>query len=292
VDDICNVVWAKLGSVPPKVQSISTVLIAVCFGLASITDDGWATAWLVLALASSAITVILALAAESRREALEDELKRLKSTHSELNRKHLQCASEMETAARQASDIKDEEWAKYVDHLCYDRLNILLHAISECFTSTITSERSANIKSARTAIVHATADLVGNSDQGTRANIFKLTEDDEGEVMLPEKYWGRGRKSVREFRPNSETFKAAKRKESRFVSVADPDDSDEKLDYETYLTYPIEDGTGQLYGLLTVDCLKAGELAIEPDRGKMSVLAAMLGLTYQAEGLRITSIST
>lgn len=290
--DISSVVWRKLGSVPPKVQTVGTALIAVFFGLLSVTDGYWALGSLVFGLITSVCVVALALAAESRRETLEADLHELTIKHEQLEETHLRCTSELEHAARQASDLKDEEWAKYVDHLCYDRLNPLLRTISECFTSTITSERKAMIMVARTAIVVAAADLVGNSDQGTRANIFKLTEDNDGEVMLPENYWGRGRKSTREFRPDSEAFKAAKRKESRFVSVTDPDESDEKLDYETYLTYPIEDGMGRLYGLLTVDCLKAGELAMQPDRGKMSVLAAMLGVTYQAEGLRITSIST
>lgn len=283
--EIWSVVWEKLGSVPAKIQTVGTLVVAALFGLVSIAEGAWASAAFALGLITSVVLAALALAKESSREAVEQQLTDLQAVHA-------QCSSEMEAAARRASDDKDEQWSEYIDFLCRDRLNLLLHKLSECFTSTIAHERQAKIATARTAILHATPDLVGNSDKGTRANIFRLTEDENGEVMEPEASWGRGPRSIREFRPDSETFKAAKRKESRFVAVTDPDSSDEKLDYETYLTYPIEDGTGQLYGLLTVDCLKVGELAMNPDRGKMSVLAAMLALTYRAEGLRITSIST
>lgn len=281
--DIGKLIWAKLGTAPSWIQTYGAPAAALLIGFAPMMSFRLRVGAIVLAVAISLTIAAVAGAKESRVEQLEQDLKDLQEAHA-------QCPSEMEDAARKVADAKDEDYADYIAFLCQDRLALLLHQITACFSSSSLRERRAKISSARTSILNATADLVGNT--GTRANIFKLIEDDDDERMEPEAFWGRGDESIRVFRPGMTTFDESKKGKSQFISLPGRDEDGEELAYETYLTYPIKEGTGRLYGVLTVDCVNAGELSDVPDRAKMSVLAAMLALTYKADGLRISAATT
>jgi hypothetical protein len=58
-------------------------------------------------------------------------------------------------------------------------------------------------------------------------------------------------------------------------------DPSEGLAYETYLTHPITDGT-TVYGVLTVDALRTGDLSEDRDINVVRVLATIAATAYAA----------
>jgi len=263
------------------------LVVAVLIGTAPMMTPGWRKGAIIATVTLAVLLVFVALAQDARDKRRGSELRRLRTEHDK-------CSNLAEEAARQAAAEKDAEYLDYLAWLCKDRLAMLQHQITACFSATTAPERRKKISKARNSIVHAAAELVGNVDKGTRANVFKLIETADGsEEMVPEDFWGRGDQSTRVFRPGMATFDEAMAGRSRFHAQTDGKDNDtgELLAYETYLTFPIKEGTGTLYGILTVDCLHEGELSKDLDTARMSVLAAMLALTYRAEYVRPASAS-
>mgnify|MGYP005991813821 CR=1 FL=1 len=275
-------VWDRVGAAPKSALGIGSVIIALLVGFAPLMSSGWKRGFIVSAVVLAVLVVIVAVAQDSRDKRTGSELKKLRA-------KHGRCCDELQTAVRQAEADKDAEYSGYIAWLCKDRLAMFQHQIAACFAAATASERRAKIIQARTSILNATAELVGNVDKGTRANIFRLVTTENGsEEMVPDGFWGRGDQSTRVFRPGTATFDRAKSGLSRFRAQTHRRDTDtgEQLTYETYLTYPIREGAGKLYGVLTVDCLHEGELREDSDIARMSLLAAMLAMTFRAENVR------
>ena len=281
-------VWAQLGTAPKSALGIASVVIALLVGFAPMMTSGWKKSSIVAAIVLTGFSILVAIAQDSRDKKTETELDRLRAEHGK-------CCDQTEAAVRDAEAAKDAEYVDYIAWLCKDRFAMLLHQITACFAATTASERRSKIGNVRASILTAAAELVGSVDKGTRANIFKLVAAADGtEEMVPDGFWGRGDQSSRVFRPGMATFDMAKSGQGRFRAQTERKDSDTgaELAYETYLTYPIKEGVGRLYGVLTVDCLHEGELQEGPDIARMSVLAAMLALTYRAEYVRPAQGST
>lgn len=277
-------VWAQLGAAPKSVLGIASVVIALLVGFAPMMTRGWTKTSIITAIVLAGLSILVAVAQDSRDKTAATELQTLRDEHNK-------CIGLQEEAVQEAAAEKDEEYADYIAWLCQQRLAIMLHQIAECFATTGAPERRVKTSKARTSVLNAAAELVGNVDKGTRANIFKLvTAEDGTEKMVSDGFWGRGDQSTREFCQGMATFDKAMEGLGRFQSQTGRKDSDgNELAYETYLTYPIKEGAGKLYGVLTVDCLHEGELQKGPDEARMSVLAAMLAMTYRAEHVRPTT---
>lgn len=287
VPKIRTQIWERLGAAPKSALGIASVIIALLVGFAPMMTSGWRKTSIISTIALAALSIVVAAAQESRGKELATELQDLRDEHAK-------CNGQKVTAVQGAEQVKDAEYAGYIAWLCHHRLGMLLRQIAECLGTSAQGERRVKASQARTSVLHAAAELVGSVDKGTRANIFKLVTTADGtEEMVPDGFWGRGDQSTRVFRPGMATFDRAKEGLGRFQPQTGGVDSDgKKLPYETYLTYPIKEGAGRLYGVLTVDCLHEGELQQEPDEARMSVLGAMLALTYRAESLRPTQGST
>lgn len=280
--EIRTLVWDRAGAAPKSAMGIGSLVVALLIGIAPLLDTGWTWGFVVSAVVLGLLLLVIAIAQDHRDSRLTAELKALRADH-------LRCRDEIDTAVRHAESAKDTDYTDYIQWLCHDRLAMILHLIAAAFASPTQPERRTKATIARTAILCATVELVGTVEKGTRANIFRLqTGQDGAEEMTPDGFWGRGDQSTRIFRPGMSTFDATKCGQGRFCGQTNRTDPDTGADlpYETYLSYPIREGDGKLYGVFTVDCLREGELREGPDIARMSVLAVMLALTYRAEDVR------
>ena len=160
-------------------------------------------------------------------------------------------------------------------------LGPLVQSLAHLCTVSSRPERRTRAAQIRVAVAAAAASLVGTSAEGTRANLFRLRETPEGRVMeLDTNCWaGRGDKSRRRFTDEHETMKKTLANETRFVAKV----ADESLNYETYFTHPIAGSDEKIFGVLTVDSLRSGELDEETDLPAMRLLAALAACTYACE---------
>lgn len=128
------------------------------------------------------------------------------------------------------------------------------------------SDSPRDFSGARSMIISHVRHLIG-PELGTNVNLFVVHED--GERLIPSDKPCPAMPdglSHRVFTKEDETFEKAMAGESRFVESAD-----ENLEYETFITAPIAMGSC-LYGLLTVDSPKTGDLT-EIDTNLMILFA-------------------
>lgn len=185
---------------------------------------------------------------------------------------------------RQKDWIREAEDSHRADvrNLLGNQLYNLLLLVIEAVSTEVTSERKTLAHSARVAILAAAANLVGQrASSGTRANLFKFNEYKQLMALEAGCFAG-GDRSGRVFRSGDETYDLALQRKGRFVEDVSEIEGGDQLAYETFLTYPVY-GTDRLHGVLTVDCQRKGELVEDEDAPMMSVLAALLAITYESE---------
>ena len=184
---------------------------------------------------------------------------------------------------REAADVVDRANASRRRYQILDKeLSPLLQLLAETMATSDESVRKSLAESLRHSVVSAAASLVGeNVTMGTRANLFRL-HDESGERTMklePACFSGRGDKSRRVFTDADETMRETMRNKYRFVERV----ADTSLKYETYLTYPVSSTDDRIHGVLTVDCLRSGDLSEEDDVPAMRVLAAIAACAYECE---------
>lgn len=166
------------------------------------------------------------------------------------------------------------------------------------FAESVKSERVHKARETRMAILTTASEVVGHAaTRGTRANLFLLRTDFSGAPYMelaPNGFYGRGDRSTRRFERGSPTPDATLSGKSNFVEDTGgiDDDTGCPLEYATYMTCPVREGLGEIYGALTVDCKSTGDLSEKIDLPLMSVLSVMIALTYRAEGIRAAGSTT
>jgi len=106
--------------------------------------------------------------------------------------------------------------------------------------------------------------------------------------MRPEDFGSTGRsgESARIFRPEDETMVATLLGQSRFIentySELGPEEA-AQLSYETFGTTPVGSPNGTIWGVLTVDAPKTGDLDRVRDMALMNVFASLIAVTYSCE---------
>lgn len=88
------------------------------------------------------------------------------------------------------------------------------------------------------------------------------------------------------FAPEDETTIATLAGDSRFIANATEELGAEEastLRYETFATVPVGSADGTIWGVLTVDAERTGQLVERRDVPLMNVFAAMIGVTYACE---------
>jgi hypothetical protein len=157
------------------------------------------------------------------------------------------------------------------------QLSPVLQLVAELIATENPATRRTTAGEVRSALVVAASVIVGSAN--VRANLFEL--EYVGGVpscMRPRLFHGRGQKSQRVFRPGDPTMERTLAGQYRFVSQVDPGMG---LAYETYLTHPITDGT-TVYGVLTVDAPRTGDLSEDRDINIVRVLATITATAYAA----------
>lgn len=134
-------------------------------------------------------------------------------------------------------------------------------------------------------MISAAANLVGESAAGTRANLFRLSDDGKEMRLAPGGFAGRGTRSSRVFSAGDKTFDLALVEQGRFVHSAKDElvGAEREVPYETFITYPVSVGRERLHGVLTVDSLHTGDLEKKRDQPVMAVLSALIAATYECE---------
>lgn len=166
--------------------------------------------------------------------------------------------------------------------LLRDQIRAVLLKVAAAVACADPTERQTLARVARHAALSAAVNMVGRAAQdGTRANLFALNYTARGPVMKLETsgFAGRGEESDREFTAGSETMQWTLGGKARFVEKT----SDPTLAYETYMTHPVMLNRDRVHGVLTVDCLRTGDLSKEVDGPPMSVLATLIAITYECE---------
>jgi hypothetical protein len=237
---------------------------------AGVTQHAWRVRWIIVVIVSLVASSLIAWAHQRYRRLREAQAAQLQG---DLN------------SLRQS--IADE----YQNDLAYlldDRLKLLTYLVADAFCKTPKPTRVRAAGEARTAIMCMTSDVVGRSAlQGTRANLFWLsTEGDERVMKLASgvSAAGRGDQSARVFRENSETMKATLKRQPRFEEQTNGVDEDgNPIRYATYATHPVAERTGKIWGVLTVDCLRTGDLQEKVDVPMMAILSTLIAMTYRCE---------
>jgi hypothetical protein len=181
-------------------------------------------------------------------------------------------------------------------NLLGNQLTNLIQLVAEAIAQPDPMQRLQVIGSARGALIGAAANLVGRKTAaGTvRANLFELQPDGRSMVLGAGGFSGRGVRSDRVFLPGDRTFDLTVVEQSRFVrSVKDELIGHERnLPYETFLTYPVSIGRKRIYGVLTVDSMKTGDLDSAEDHPMMAILTALLAITYECQKSTNPAISS
>lgn len=190
-------------------------------------------------------------------------------------------------AARHSREKKLSAFIRDEIHWLFDeRLSPLLQQMAEVVATHNKTDRCNLAAMLRSSAVAAAADLVGRTaPNGTRANLFRLRETSHGFRMRlePGCCAGRGDKSSRVFDESHPTMTLTLANKYRFVpSVSELPNGDD-LKYETFMTCPVSALDSRIWGTLTVDCLKAGQLTLEDDLPVMQVLAAIIAVSYECE---------
>ena len=192
---------------------------------------------------------------------------------------------------RDLNDLRQSIADEYQSDLAYlldDRLKLLTYLVADALCQTGKTARVRRAGEARTAIMCMTSDVVGRSAlQGTRANLFVLTAEGEERVMKLApgmSMAGRGDESTRVFRENSETMRATLHRQPRFVAQTGGVDEDgTAIRYATYATHPVAERAGKIWGALTVDCVRSGDLLERVDIPMMAILSTLIAMTYRCE---------
>lgn len=228
-------------------------LSGLCIGVCGLAAGRARVGWIVAGVA------VLALAIGST--VIREHLRK---------RREAADVDERVNASRRRYQILDEE------------LSPLLQLLAETMATADPTVRKSLAEGLRRSVVSAAASLVGeNVTMGTRANLFRLRDDGSERIMKlePACFSGRGDKSRRVFSGGDETMRETLLNRYRFVE-REPDTS---LKYETYLTYPVSSTDDRIHGVLTVDCLRTGDLSEDDDVPAMRVLAAIAACAYECE---------
>ena len=176
----------------------------------------------------------------------------------------------------EAIDAKRLREAEESQSVIDGQLSPVLQLLAELVATDDADKRRETAGEVRSAVVVAASIIVGSAN--VRANLFETEPEAGGHCMRPKLFHGRGQKSQRVFRPGDPTMDKALAAQYRFVDQVDPDQG---LAYETFLTHPITDGT-HVYGVLTVDAPRTGDLSEERDINIVRVLATIAAISYAA----------
>lgn len=211
---------------------------------------GWKWAFFAVAVVASLASLAITLARDSRQKKLEK-------------------------AVEQRRKQADDDNQSLID----GQLSPVIQLVAELIATDDEVRRRTTAGRVQIALVVAASAIVGSAN--VRANLFEMEASGGRWCMQSRLWYGRGRKSTREFKGDDDaTMVKSLAGQYRFVERVDPGLG---LEYETYLTYPITDGT-TTYGVLTVDALHSGELSEARDIPIVRVLAALAAISYAAVG--------
>jgi transcriptional regulator with GAF, ATPase, and Fis domain len=187
----------------------------------------------------------------------------------------------LERAVEERRKQADDDNQSLID----GQLSPVLQLVAELVATEDETRRQTTAGEVRTALVVAASKIFEPAK--VRANLFEMENrgDDWGDdwCMRSKRSHGRGRKSTRTFEGDDPTMIKTLQGDYRFV------DHVEGLEYETYITHPITDGT-TTYGVLTIDALHSGELSEDRDIGIVRVMATIAATAYaavKAPGVRV-----
>lgn len=289
--DVLDAVARRVGKTPEYIGAAFVALSGLAGAFATLAEGTARALWITCAV----ILVLVFLGVAASRERLKALTKR--ETDDEIETLRQRVAGLEQQVSSVAVRVA-EEWKEDLEWIIKDRLGTLLHLVAETFAEPARSERLRKARETRMAILTTASEIVGRAAvRGTRANLFLLKTDSDGMEYLelaPSGFYGRGDRSTRRFLHNSPTLEATLSGQTRFVEDTGgvDDDTGASLEYETYMTHPVREGTGTIYGALTVDCKSTGDLNERIDLPLMSVLSVMIALTYRAESTRPASSST
>lgn len=200
-------------------------------------------------------------------------------------------AAAREAANRRRSEklsTLTQDVAQYYNNLLENQLTNLIQLVAEAIAEQEPGQRASLISGARAALIQATPNLVGRNSAAntTRANLFVTSPDGTEMRRAPGGFAGRGRRSIRVFSAGDRTFELIRVEQSRFVQSCKDELRPETaagLEYETFLAFPVSIGRERIYGVLTVDSPRAGDLDDTEDRPLMAILAGLLAITYECE---------
>ncbi|PVA39690.1 Uncharacterised protein [Mycobacteroides abscessus subsp. massiliense] len=184
---------------------------------------------------------------------------------------------DLSTAAR-----VDERWQLIIR----DRIGALLLQVVKVVNTEDPAERRNLASSARSAILAlASADAIGIR-VGVRMNLFRLSPDRAQMTPVELGSMGRSGESSRVFTMDDETMVATLNGQSRFIENTRKElgaDEAKQLSYETFATSPVGSANGTIWGVLTVDAPKTGDLDKARDMALMNVFAGLIAVTYACE---------
>ncbi|WJY96185.1 hypothetical protein CFELI_13030 [Corynebacterium felinum] len=161
-----------------------------------------------------------------------------------------------------------------------DELNISLVQVLDVGNRADKKRNHDAFVGARKAIVVLVRNQLGSTN-GVRVNHFEVDQTQTKLIPVSNRSSvGGERISTRIFTENDETFNLACKGQSRLETDTSNLDEDE-LPYETFVTAPIIAGN-RLYGLLTVDSEKKGDLG-EFDKSLLIHFASQMAVTYTYE---------
>lgn len=249
VDEVAESRWPRFMERCSIAWPLTLAAIATCSGAASgLATRAWQK-WVLYAIVVIAAlsALLLSLAREYRREKMEQAL----------NQRRIRA---------------DEENQSLID----GQLSPVLQLVAELVATQDPVRRRTTAGEVRSALVVAASAIVGSAN--VRANLFEMEYVGGEPCMRPRLFHGRGQKSQRVFKPGDPTMDRTLAGQYRFVSQVDPGQG---LPYETYLTHPITDGS-HVYGVLTVDALRTGDLIEDRDVNIVRVLATIAATAYAA----------
>lgn len=251
---------------PTWVTKCPAYVAPVLYGLSSLAGvlasqvQGWPLKfWVIIAILAFVLATLILIVTASARKRLRD-------------------------AQSKWIGEAEQEHKDAIATLLGDELHNLIHLVADALTARDLDTRKTRSSQARQSIVCAAANMVGRTaPTGTRANLFKLSDD--GDSMELDRFFGRGDKSDRPFSRGDTTFDRVMANKPRWVpSVsADPSLAGQDLKYGTFLVHPVSIGKPNIYGMLTVDCMNEGDLEEAVDTPMMAVLSTLIAMTYECE---------
>ncbi|MGW9265366.1 hypothetical protein [Gordonia terrae] len=203
---------------------------------------------------------------------------------SKLRSKQLQQAKTDLEALRASMADEYETDLAYILNI---RLKLMLYLVVDAICEPSRPKRKGFAAEARASLVHTTSDLVGrNALQGeTRSNLFLLDDDKRAMRLAPgASTAGGGTQSTRVFDEDSPTLTATLARQPRFVAQTNGrDEEGNPVAYGTYMTHPVAEHNGRIWGVLTVDCANEGDLREKVDMPMMAILSTLIALTYRCE---------